>query len=124
MMTGIDVMHAMAKAYNAQDIDAMMALISDDCIIQKDRGEVLVAGKASIREFYLGGMKSHPNMKLELKENFSAGTALFVREINTGWVVDGKETVLETTWAYQVVNGKIALMHYFSIDYKSAGNVF
>ena len=78
MMTGIDVMHAMAKAYNAQDIDAMMALISDDCIIQKDRGEVLVAGKASIREFYLGGMKSHPNMKLELKENFSAGTALFV----------------------------------------------
>ncbi len=117
-------MNAMAAAYNAKDLDAMMNLVTDNCIMQKDRGEVLVAGKASLREFYAGGFKSSPNMVLTLKEHFSAGTALFVHEINTGWLVDGKEQTLETTWAYQVVDGKIALMHYFSVDYKNSGNIF
>jgi hypothetical protein len=123
-MSHIDVMNKMAIAYNAKDVEAMMDLITDNCIMQKDRGEVLVAGKASFREFYASGMAKNPNMKLELKENFSAGSALFIHEINTGFVVDGKETALDTTWAYQVVNGKIALMHYFSVDYKNTGETF
>jgi hypothetical protein len=84
----------------------------------------MLAGKPSFREFYSSGMKQHPNMKLELRENFSVGSVLFVHEINPGYVVDGKETTLDTTWVYQVVNGKIALMHYFSIDYKNVGDVF
>ena len=84
----------------------------------------MLAGKASFREFYAKGMEAHPNMTLELKENFSVGSALFVHEINTGYIVDGKETVLDTTWAYQVVDGKVALMHYYSIDYQNVGNVF
>ena len=92
--------------------------------MQKDRGEVIVAGKASIRDFYLGGFKGHPNMHLELRNHFEVGTALLVHEVNTGFVIDGKETVFESTWAYQIVAGKIELMHYFSIDYKAAGNVF
>jgi hypothetical protein len=117
-------MKAMTVAYNAKDIDAMMSLVLDNCIMQKDRGEVIVAGKPSIREFYLEGFKGHPNMHLELKEHFSAGTALLVSEINTGFVVDGKETVFESTWAYQIVDGKIELMHYFSTDYKKTGNFF
>jgi hypothetical protein len=123
-MSPIEVMNEMAKAFNNQDIDAMMDLISDNCIMQKDRGEVMLAGKPSFREFYSSGMKMHPNMKLELRENFSVGSVLFVHEINPGYIVDGKETTLDTTWAYQVVNGKIALMHYFSIDYKNVGDVF
>jgi hypothetical protein len=56
--------------------------------------------------------------------SYHAPLTLFVHEINTGYVVDGKETVLDTTWAYQVVDGKVALMHYYSIDYKNVGDVF
>ena len=123
-MANVDVMNAMTVAYNAQDVDAMMDLVTDNCIMQKDRGEVIVAGKASIREFYLQGFAGHPKMHLELKNHFAVGTALLVHEVNTGYVVDGKETVFESTWAYQIVDGKIELMHYFSIDYKAAGNVF
>ena len=123
-MSPIEVMNAMTAAYNAKDLDAMMALITDNCIMQMDRGEVLVAGKPSFREFYAKGFADHPNMVLSLKDNFSVGTALFVHETNTGWIVDGKETTMETTWAYQVVDGKIALMHYFSVDYKLPGNTF
>ena len=123
-MTPIDVMNAMTEAYNARNLDAMMDLITDNCIMQMDRGNVMLAGKASFREFYAKGFESHPNMVLSLKENFSVGTALFVHETNTGWIVDGEETTMETTWAYQVVDGKIALMHYFSVDYKNGGDVF
>jgi hypothetical protein len=123
-MSAIDVMHKMAAAYNAKDVDAMMDLITDNCVMQKDRGEIMLAGKPSFREFYAKGMEAHPNMTLELKENFAVGSALFVHEINTGYIVDGKETVLDTTWAYQVVDGKVALMHYYSIDYKNVGDVF
>ncbi|CAB4337368.1 MAG: DUF4440 domain-containing protein [Actinobacteria bacterium] len=123
-MSPIEVMNKMATAFNNKDVDAMMDLITDNCIMQKDRGEVMLAGKPSFREFYSSGMKQHPNMKLELRENFSVGSVLFVHEINQGYVVDGKETTLDTTWVYQVVNGKIALMHYFSIDYKNVGDVF
>ena len=36
-MTAIDVMHKMAAAYNAKDVDAMMDLITDNCVMQKDR---------------------------------------------------------------------------------------
>jgi len=123
-MSPIEVMNKMATAFNNKDVDAMMDLITDNCIMQKDRGEVMLAGKPSFREFYSSGMKQHPNMMLELRENFSVGSVLFVHEINLGYVVDGKETTLDTTWVYQVVNGKIALMHYFSIDYKNVGDVF
>jgi len=123
-MSPIEVMNKMATAFNNKDVDAMMDLITDNCIMQKDRGEVMLAGKPSFREFYSSGMNQHPNMKLELRENFSVGSVLFVHEINPGYVVDGKETTLDTTWVYQVVNGKIALMHYFSIDYKNVGDVF
>ena len=123
-MSTIDVMNAMTVAYNSRDIDAMMNLVSDNCIMQKDRGEVLVAGKPSIKEFYANGFKGHPNLHLELKEHISVGTALHVREVNTGFVVDGKETVFESTWTYQIVDGKIELMHYFSSDYKKVSDVF
>ncbi|CAB4885454.1 unannotated protein [freshwater metagenome] len=123
-MSPIEVMKAMAVAYNAHDLDAMMDLVTDNCIMQKDRGEVLVAGKASLREFYANGMKGSPNLQLELKEHFSAGTALLVREIATGFVIDGKETDFESSWGYQIVDGKIALMHYFSTDFKNPGDVF
>jgi hypothetical protein len=123
-MSPIEVMNKMATAFNNKDVDAMMDLITDNCIMQKDRGEVMLAGKPSFREFYSSGMNQHPNMTLELRENFSFGSVLFVHEINPGYVVDGKETTLDTTWVYQVVNGKIALMHYFSIDYKNVGDVF
>ena len=123
-MSPIEVMNKMATAFNNKDVDAMMDLITDNCIMQKDRGEVMLAGKPSFREFYSSGMNQHPNMMLELRENFSVGSVLFVHEINPGYVVDGKETTLDTTWVYQVVNGKIALMHYFSIDYKNVGDVF
>jgi hypothetical protein len=123
-MSAIDVMNAMTTAYNARDIDAMMDLVSDNCIMQQDRGEVIVAGKPSIRDFYVHGFKNHPNLNLELKEQISVGTALLVREINTGYVVEGKETVFESAWAYQIAEGKIELMHYFSSDYKKATNAF
>jgi hypothetical protein len=123
-MSNIDVMNAMTVAYNAQDLDAMMNLVTDNCIMQKDRGEVLVAGKASLREFYANGMKNSPKMKLHLKEHFSAGSALLVREIVTGFVIDGKESEFESSWGYQIVGGKIALMHYFSTDFKNPGDVF
>jgi hypothetical protein len=123
-MSVLDVMKKMTVAYNSQDLDAMMDLVTDNCIMQKDRGEVIVAGKASLREFYANGMKGSPNMKLELKDHFSAGTALLVREIVTGFVVDGKETEFESSWGYQIVGGKIALMHYFSTDFKNPGDVF
>ena len=123
-MSAIDVMNAMTAAYNSRDIDAMMDLVSDNCIMQKDRGEVLVAGKPSIREFYIGGFKGHPNLHLELKEHISLGTALLVHELNTGYIVDGKESVFESTWSYQIVDGKIELMHYFSSDYKKVVDTF
>ena len=123
-MSVIDVMKAMTVAYNAQNLDAMMNLVTDNCIMQKDRGEVIVAGKASLREFYANGMKNSPNMKLELKEHFSAGTSLLVREIVTGFVMNGKESEFESSWGYQIVDGKIALMHYFSTDFKNPGDVF
>jgi hypothetical protein len=123
-MSAVDVMNAMTVAYNAKDIDAMMKLVSNNCVMQQDRGEVIVAGAPSIRDFYLQGFKNHPNMHLELRNHFEVGTALLVHEVNTGFVIDGKETIFESTWAYQIVDGKIDLMHYFSIDYKAAGNAF
>ena len=117
-------MNAMTAAYNAKNLDAMMDLITDNCIMQKDRGEVFVAGKPSFREFYAKGFKDNPNMTLTLNENLSIGTTLFVHETNSGWVVDGKETTLDTAWAYQVVDGNIALMHYFSVDFKNSHGGF
>jgi uncharacterized protein (TIGR02246 family) len=123
-MNGIEVMEAMTKAYNAKDLDAMMDLITEDCIMQKDRGEVLVAGKPAFREMYAAGFKNNPNMVLELKDHFSVGSALFIHERNHGWVIDGEEKTMDTSWAYQVVNGKIALMHYYSIDYTGPSMAF
>ena len=51
-MSGIEVMEAMTAAYNAKDLDAMMELVTDNCIMQKERGEVLVGGKIALMHYF------------------------------------------------------------------------
>ncbi len=50
----ISLLHAIADAFNAHDVDAIMSLFADDCVLEMPRGPEpggrRLAGKAQVRE--------------------------------------------------------------------------
>jgi hypothetical protein len=118
-MKSIEVLNNALALLANKDLDGFIGLLSDDCVIMKDDGEVLARGTAQLREFYLPIFGEQADMRIELGDLFSTGSVIAAREINRDMVVDGVTKDLDTVWIYKVINDKIAYMHVFSPDQES-----
>jgi hypothetical protein len=119
-MKSIEVLdNALALLAN-KDLDGFIALLSDDCVIVKDDGEVLARGTEQLRKFYMPIFGEQAGMKIELGDVFSTGSVIAAVEINRDMVVDGVTKDLDTVWIYKVINDKIAYMHVFTPDQESS----
>jgi hypothetical protein len=118
-MKSIEVLNDALALLANKDLDGFIGLLSDDCVIMKDDGEVLARGTAQLREFYLPIFGEQADMRIELGDLFSTGSVIAAREINRDMVVDGVTKDLDTVWIYKVINDKIAYMHVFSPDQES-----
>ena len=115
-MKAVEVLEKAISLLEHKDLDGFLALLSDDCVIMKDDGEVLAKGTAQLYEFYLPIFGEQADMRIELGDQFSTGSVIAVREVNHDMKVDGVLKEVDTVWIYKVINDKISYMHVFSPD--------
>ena len=115
-MKAIEVLEKAISLLEHKDLDGFLALLSDDCVIMKDDGEVLAKGTAQLHQFYMPIFGEQADMKIELGDQFSTGSVIAVREVNHDMKVDGVLKEVDTVWIYKVINDKISYMHVFSPD--------
>ncbi len=112
-------MHVLEKAISlldSKDLDGFLALLSPDCVIMKDDGEVLAKGTEQLHAFYTPIFNEQAQLKIELADQFTTGSVIAVREVNHDMNVNGEIKDVDSVWVYKVIDGKIHYMHVFSPD--------
>jgi hypothetical protein len=74
--TGMRLALAFYEAFNNQDLPAMTALISDDCVLEASTPAPdgrLCEGKAAITGFWQETFRSSPDLQIELQDIFGLG---------------------------------------------------
>ncbi|MEI8230993.1 MAG: nuclear transport factor 2 family protein [Actinomycetes bacterium] len=115
-MKALEVLEKALELLEHKDLDGFLVLLSDDCVIMKDSGEVMARGTAELHKFYLPIFGSQAALKIEIGDQFSTGSVIAMREINHNMSIDGELKDFDTVWIYKVVNDKITYMHVFSPD--------
>jgi len=119
-MKAIEVLEKALSLLEHKDLDGFMALLSDDCVIMKDDGEVIARGTEQLHDFYTPIFGGQADLKIELGDQFSTGSVIAVREINHDLNVDGVMKEVDTVWIHKIINDKIAYMHVYSPDEASS----
>ena len=78
----LDVVHRFNEAFNRHDVDAVMALMTTDCVFENTLpapdGE-RCEGAAAVRSFWQRFFQSTPAARFETEEIFAAGARCVVR---------------------------------------------
>ena len=79
-MTAEAIVQAQLDAYNAQDIEAFMALFTDDCVIADLNGAVTHRGAPAIRERYTELFVQYPENYAKLVNRIAVGNVVIDHE--------------------------------------------
>ena len=97
-------------AFNRHDVDAVMALMTDDCVFDNTRplpdGERIV-GQTAVRAFWVEFFRRSPHARFETEEIFAVGDRGVVRW-TYHWVKDGKPGRVRGVDIFRVYDGKVA----------------
>jgi len=104
------VIHRFNDAFNRHDVDAVMELMTDDCIFDNTRpppdGERIV-GQTAVRAFWAEFFRRSPDARFDTEEIFAAGDRCVVRW-TYHWVKDGKPGHVRGVDIFRVRDGKVA----------------
>jgi ketosteroid isomerase-like protein len=102
--------HRFNEAFNRHDVDAVMGLMTEDCVFDNTRpppdGERMV-GQAAVRAFWVGLFRRSPQARFETEEIFAAGDRCVVRW-TYHWVKEGKPGHVRGVDIFRVQDGKVA----------------
>jgi ketosteroid isomerase-like protein len=102
--------HRFNDAFNRHDVDAVMGLMTDDCVFDNTRpapdGERIV-GQAAVRAFWAEFFRRSPHARFDPEEIFAAGDRCVVRW-TYHWVKDGKPGHVCGVDIFRVQDGKVA----------------
>jgi ketosteroid isomerase-like protein len=103
--------HAFNTALNAHDIDAVMALMTDDCIFENTwpapDGE-RYEGQSAVRAFWEKLIAGSPSAFFELEELFATGDRAAQRWRYTWVDTDGNPGHIRGVDLFRVTNGKVS----------------
>jgi len=106
----LEVVNRFNEAFNKHDVDAIMNLMTEDCIFENTRpvpdGERIV-GQEKVRTFWEELFKRSPHAQFEAEEIFAAGDRCVVRWIYT-WIKDGKKGHVRGVDIFKIHKGKVA----------------
>ncbi len=106
----IEVINLFNEAFNNHDVDAIMNLMTEDCVFENTRpvpdGERIV-GQQKVRVFWEMFFTRSPKAHFETEEIFAAGDRCIVRWIYT-WIKEGKEGHVRGVDIFKVRDGKVA----------------
>jgi ketosteroid isomerase-like protein len=104
----LDAVHRFNDAFNRHDVDAVMAMMTADCVFENTQpspdGERFV-GAAAVRAFWTRFFESTPGARFETEEIFATGDRALVR-----WVFhwDSKGGHVRGVDVMRVRGGKVA----------------
>lgn len=93
-------------AFNARDLEALLATYADDAEIYEHPGVLIAAGKSVLRERYRARL-AEPNLHAELLYRVVLGSKVVDHEKVTRTFAEGPGQ-LELLMTYEVKNGQIA----------------
>ena len=106
----LETIDAFNAAFNAHDVDAVMALMTDDVVFENTRpapdGE-RVAGQAAVRAVWEALFQRSPQARFEAEEVFAAGERCVVRWVYH-WVRDGVPGHVRGVDVFRVRDGRVA----------------
>jgi hypothetical protein len=106
MMSPEAVVQRQLDAYNARDIDALIAIYATDAQMFEHPAKLLASGSATLRERFLARF-NEPNLYAYLLKRVVMGNMVIDHERVTRTFPEGPGTV-ELVMIYEVENDKIA----------------
>lgn len=110
---GMRAVLAFNDAFNRQDIDAMMALLTDDCVYEYASsmpGGLRHTGKESITRYWQDFFNTSPNTRIDVEEVFGIGNRCVKRWRSLRCDAAGLEVQLRGVDIYKISNGLISEM--------------
>jgi len=104
-MSAVDIVERQLEAYNAQDVDAMLATYAVDCVIADLNGAVSQAGKNEIRARYTKTFSDHPKNRAWVVSRMALGDVVIDHEKGER---SPEGPFFEALVVYTVKNGLIA----------------
>jgi ketosteroid isomerase-like protein len=106
----LSVVERFGDALNAYDIDAVMALMTDDCLFENTSpfpdGEVF-RGQDAVRAFWTE-LSQTPGMRFDTEETVVAGDRVTARWRYTWTNADGTEGHIRGVDLFKIRDGKVA----------------
>jgi uncharacterized protein (TIGR02246 family) len=98
------------EAFNRHDVDAVMALMTEDCVFENTRprpdGE-RYQGQAAVRGFWEQFFARSPDARFDAEEVFATGDRCVVRWVYH-WVRDGEPGHVRGVDLFRVRDGRVA----------------
>jgi ketosteroid isomerase-like protein len=97
-------------AFNRHDVNAIIALMTDDCVFENTRPApdgTRIVGQAAVRTFWTEFFQRSPQARFETEELFEAGDRCVVRWMYR-WVRDGVSGHVRGVDLFRVRDGKVA----------------
>lgn len=100
------VVQRQLEAFNARDVDALLATYADDAELFEHPAKLLACGAAVLRERFTARFQE-ANLHAALQRRIVLGNFVFDHELVTRTFPEGPGT-LEVVMIYEVINGRIA----------------
>ena len=98
------------EAFNRHDVDAIMALMTEDCVFENTRPApdgTRIAGQAAVRAFWTEFFQRSPKAHFDTEELIDSGDRCVVRWIYR-WVRDGVSGHVRGVDVFRIRDGRVA----------------
>lgn len=106
-MDPVTVVQEFIDAFNARDVDRVVACFSADAVIQNDSGTVHARGEEALRAHFGGFLPRSRNLNVEIPSRIHVSSWLVQEEHVTGLVLEEPVPDFQIASAYRVEDGKI-----------------
>ena len=111
------LLHAFADAFNRHDLDALMTMMTDDCVFDASAGDAVHGerheGPVAVRAAFAEVFAQFPDAQWRDARHFVAGDRGVSEWTFTGTRVDGKRVEVRGCDVFTLRDGKIAVKDSF-----------
>lgn len=116
-MDYLDLLHEFGDAFNRHDLDALMAMMTDDCVFDTSAGDTANGerhrGQAAVRAAFAAVMTQYPDAQWSNARHFVSGDRGLSEWTFTGTRADGKRVEVRGCDVMTLRDGKIAIKDSF-----------
>jgi ketosteroid isomerase-like protein len=105
----LEIVRRFNEAFGRHDVDAVMALMTDDCVVENTRPApdgARIAGAAGVRAFWEQFFRNSPQAAFRTEDIFAAGDRCTVRWIYS-WIKNGTPGHVRGVDVFRVRDGKV-----------------